>query len=211
MGQNKLSLKLKQKSDLIGIAILGVGVIALLVVGYMVYLKFSPPSSEGNNIAQDDIEDFKRSGRAPNRAAGEKPVSEKGKYKRQKSISEKELSGAWRTNLEKEQALLEIGDGKYRLVLIYNRKPKIRYYSNGDYKIQDDIIILTPDLNSSSPESDVARYSVLTRTDMPVMASKYKGKLIWQEPPSDIDMYVPPRHPILDRDEDKIVVWDVLE
>ena len=121
------------------------------------------------------------------------------------------MSGAWQARLKNQQALLEMKKGKYELIIVPSGGSKTHYYSKGAYVLEDDIVILTPDLNKSPPKGEGIRYSILTRSDMPVMAAKYKGKLIWQVPPPDINIYVPPYHPVLDRGQDKIVVWSVLE
>ncbi len=210
MGNRGQNLKEQIGNNLIGVVILGLGALALIMVGYLAYQKLYS-SDVSDKVQQNDVDLFKKAGRVANRAAGEKPTSEKTTYKRQKSISEKEISGAWQARLKNEKALLEMKKGKYRLIIIPNKASKKRYYSNGDYKIQDGIVMLMPDLNRGPPESETFKYSVLTRSKMPLMAVKYKGKLIWQVPPRDIKIYVPPYHPVLNRAEDKIVVWSVLE
>lgn len=197
------------KSNLIGLGVLGLGVFVLLFVGYVSYQRFG---GGGDEIAQNNIDDFKREGRrssqAPNRAAGEKPTTA---YKRQKSISEKQIAETWETLLNEGSALLEIGKGKYRFILMPSDPSSTRSYSNGTYTIKDDIIILEPDLSRGAPESRTHKYKLLTRSKMPLMVAKYKGKLIWQVPPPEVRVYVPPYHPILNRAKDKIVVWSVLE
>lgn len=206
--KKKNNLKIN-KSNLIGFAVLGVGVLVLLLVGYSSYQKFN---KSNDAISQNDIDDFKRGGdrssQVPNRAAGEKP---KKTYKRQKSISERQIAQTWETHIKAGRALLEIGKGKYRFILIPSAASKTRYYSHGNYTIQDDIIVLQPDLAWGAPDSTTHEYKLLTRSKMPVMAAKYKGKLIWQVPPPEVSIYVPPYHPILNRAKDKIVVWSILE
>ena len=46
---------------------------------------------------------------------------------------------------------------------------------------------------------------------MPVMVAMHQGKMVWQVPAKEIRIYVPPRHPILDRADNKLLVWTVLE
>ena len=202
------------KANLIGVGVLALGVLALLFVGSIAYKKLFGAEDE---ISQSDIDEFRQAGeeretRAVNRAAGEKP---KQTYKRQKSISEREIRETWETRFLKGRGLLEIGKGRYRFILIpdntSNTQAKVRYYSNGTYKLEDDIIHLQPDFVIEPPESQNFDYKILTRSKMPVMASKHKGQLIWQVPAADVRVYVPPYHPILNRAKDKIVVWNVLE
>jgi hypothetical protein len=199
------------KANVIGFVILALGVLALLFVGSIAYKKLFGTDDE---IAQSDIDEFRQAGRqsedrVANRAAGEQPREA---YRRQKEITEREIRETWETRLNDGRALLEIGKGRYRFILIPdNTQVKLRYYSNGNYTLVDDLILLQPDFKIGPPDSQTFEYKLLTRSKMPVMASKHKGKLVWQEPTEEAQIYVPPYHPILNRTKDKIVVWSVLE
>jgi len=205
---DKIKTKLyTNKSNVIGVVVLSLGILVLLLVSYFAYQKFYEPVDK---IAQSDIDAFRQGGgeRGVNRAAGEKPAN---KYKKQKSISERQIRETWEAPLINGRGLLEIGKGKYRFIIIPTDRSQSRYYSKGSYKLEDNLIILEPNLLWPAPDSSEYKYTLLTRSTMPVMASKHKGKLVWQVPTGDVSIYVPPYHPILDRAKDKIVVWSVLK
>lgn len=206
MDNQALQQFIRKKENLVGFAILVVGVAALLFVAIFAYQKFFSPATEQE---REEIESF-RSGNSVNRALGEKTQEEKKSYKRQKSISEKQIAGLWEIKLEKSKVLLEIGKGRYRMVVLSDGLHRNREYSNGTYTIKNDLIMMVPDLNWGPPK-DKYTYSLLTRAKMPVIAGKYDGKMIWQVPTKDFKIYVPPNHPILDMMNDKTAVWHSLD
>jgi len=205
----KTKEKLKMdKANLIGLGVLALGVLVLLFVGYFAYQKLFPSSNSEKIEERAEIPLYERQGRKPNRAAGEKPAQN---YARQKSISEEELKGSWETMLPKGRALLEMKRGKYSLIVLSNKRKNHAQYSNGTYDIMDDVVVLKPDFKIPALKTKGIKYEILTRAKIPVSAALYKGKLIWQKPPSDVDIYIPPYNPILDKTKNKIVVWNVLE
>lgn len=203
--------KEKLNSNLLGLFVLIFGVFVFLVVSYLAYQKISSSPSDEVILAEEDVNSFKNA-TAVNRAdpRSQKPTKKKA-YKRQNSISEKEMAGVWEARIKSGKALLEMNNGTYRLVIIQSNSGDIRYYSNGDYKIENDLVILSPNRKFAAPQDGQYSYRFLTASNMPVIVAKYKGKLIWQEPPSDVDIYVPPYHPVLDFSDDKILVWNSLD
>jgi len=196
VGKTKITLN---KTNLIGFGILALGLLALIWVGSMVYNRFASPSNE-SQLSQSDIDEFKNSSTAPNRAAGERPPQDDTpQYKRQKSISAKAMAGTW-------QAQMKNG-------VIPDKTSLQRFYSNGKFEIKDDIVVLRSDFKIPPPASQREyRYQVLTRGSMPVSAGIHRGKLIWQAPPEDVrGIYVPPFHPVLNRMKGKVAVWEPLK
>ena len=211
VGKTKITLN---KTNLIGFGILALGLLALIWVGSMVYNRFASPSNE-SQLSQSDIDEFKNSSTAPNRAAGERPPQDDTpQYKRQKSISAKAMAGTWQAQMKNGgTALLEIRNDNYRIVVIPDKTSLQRFYSNGKFEIKDDIVVLRSDFKIPPPASQREyRYQVLTRGSMPVSAGIHRGKLIWQAPPEDVrGIYVPPFHPVLNRMKGKVAVWEPLK
>ena len=199
------------KANILGIAVLGVGVLAVLIVGVLAYrsLSFSA-DGQGAQISREEINAFKEAEPIfeEEQAAEEKP---KPTYKRQKSISERQIVGSWDTQIKGGRALLQLQGGTYRLIIVMDNPAASRWYSNGTYTLQDDLLVLSPNMKWGPPKSKRFGYRVLTRSNMPVMVSKNRGNLVWQVPGPDADIYVPNYHPMLNLTEDKIAVWDVLK
>ena len=206
--KNKIKLKM-DKANLIGLGVLTLGVLVLLFVGYVAYQKLSPSNNSEKTEKRAEVPLYEQQGRKPNRAAGEKPVQQA--YARQDSISEEELRGSWESLLPKGRALLEMKRGKYRLIMLSNRRQNYAQYSNGTYEIVKDIVVLQPNLKSKPPKTKGLKYEVLTRGKIPVAAALYKGKLIWQKPPSGTGLYIPRYNPVLSKANNDIVVWKVLK
>lgn len=210
---NRLKSKLRNlNNNILGYAILGIGLFAVIFVAYFAY-KSMNPTTEQEIAEKNEIETFKQSG-APNRAAGQIANQEDSKtYKRQKSISEKELKGLWEAPLKSGKALLEIKDGVFRIVIIRSDSSTLRYYLNGTYTIKDDLIILMPNAQWGPPNSQGQKYNyrILTNSSLPIVASKHDGQLIWQVPPKEVDIYVPPYHAFLNLTKNKIAVWNALK
>ena len=199
------------KQNKIGFAILGLGVLAALLVGMLAYKTLTDTSSghQGPEISQEEINAFKQSGAPQEQAAVRQETRQS--YKRQKSISENQIVGAWDTRINGARVLLQLQKGTYRIIVIYDNPAAARWYSNGTYEMRDDLLILTPNLDWGPPKNSRFGYRVLTRGTMPVAVSKHKGRLIWQVPGPDADIYVPNYHPILSETKDKIAVWRVLK
>lgn len=197
----------------LGLAILVVGVLAVLIVGGLAYQTLGGSSDVDQQItevSQEEIQSLKQpvfQEQQSLRAQEEKKQS----FKRQKAISENKIIGAWDAQLDKARALLQLKGGTYRLIIVMNNPSESRWFSNGTYTLKDDLLLLVPNMAWGAPKSSKFGYRVLTRGDMPVMVSTYKGKLVWQIPDDDVDVYVPNYHPVLSLVKDKIAVWSVLK
>lgn len=205
------------KGNPLGMAILAVGVLSFLVVISLAYKTFT--GGDANNagvsaISKEEIQSFRQTEIVEKSAASsqlQNQPQKKKNYKRQKSISESDIAGAWDARLDEARALLQIKGGTYRLILVMDNPAESRLYSNGTYTLKDDLLVLKPNMAWGPPKSSQFNYRVLTRADMPVMVSLYKGKLVWQIPSDDMDIYVPNYHPVLSLVKDKIAVWGVLK
>lgn len=197
----------------LGLVIFGVGIVAVLLVGVLAYqtLVGSPEvGRQDAEVSQEEIRSFKQEEfREQDTSQAQK--QKKKSFKRQKSISEKAITGAWDTRLDEARALLQLKNGTYRLIIVMDNPAESRWYSNGTYTLKSDLLLLVPNLDWGPPKSRKFGYRVLTRSDIPVIVSIYKGKLVWQMPDDDVDVYVPNYHPVLSLVKDKIAVWGVLK
>ncbi len=213
----KRPVSLTNRNNLIGLGILALGLVALIWVGFVAYNKFTGASSEASEsseevASQSDLDAFREAATAPNRATGEGQEVSKESYKRQNSISLSEMSGTWQAALRRGTALMEIRKNTYRLILIPSKTSTRRYYSNGEIEIRDDIVIMKPNIKSPPPASETYRYDNLSRSNIVVMAGKYKGKLVWQNPPNNIrGLYVPTKNIVLMRTKNNVAVWELMK
>lgn len=198
------------KQNKIGVLVLGAGAAFLFLVLYFAYQTFFTVSDgrDGPALSRAEIVGFKQAGL---------PVEQKEQATQQpslqsrKTITERQLIGDWDSRIDEGRALLQLREGTYRLVIIMDNKAAARWYSNGYYELSEGgLLVLKPNLDWGAPTGQ-AQYRILTRADMPVIASLYKGRLVWQKPDSNIDIYVPNTHPFLDLIQSKIAFWRVLK
>ena len=196
------------QNNKIGVAILGLGLVLFILVAMLAVKKLGgQEASNQGAISQEEVEAFKNQS-----AESSKQKTEKTKaIKPQKKISESEITGAWDARIEDGRALLQLSKGKYKLIVVPDNKYSSRWYSNGAYSLQKGLLMLRPDLSVPAPDSKKFTYRILTRSKFPVSVAKHKGRLIWQVPSDEYDVYVPNHHPFLSRAKDKIAVWKVLK
>ena len=202
------SLKNLIQNNKIGIAILALGLVLFVLVVMLAVKKFGG-DVPGNQsvITQEEIDTFKsQSTESVERKTQKKPI-----IKRQKKISENDIAGAWDSRTQEGRALLQLNEGKYKIIIVPSNRGPSRWYSNGTYTLDEGLLTLMPDLSIPAPQSDRFQYRVLTRSKFPVAVAKHKGRLIWQVPGDEYDVYVPTHHPYLNRVKDKIAVWKVLK
>jgi len=197
---------LKQNPVALVVFIIGVlGFIYVCMLAIKTFTGADKPASE-IEVSQDEIDQFKRD----DIQNTQEEVTQKRKAKRQKNIKERDITGAWDTYLGQTRALLQLKDDQFRLIMIDRDDVRTRYYINGAYRLEDDILYLDPDTRSAPPKGDFD-YEILTRAEFPVMVSKHRGKMVWMRPSDDVDIYVPNYHVILDRVQNDIAVWSTLK
>ena len=189
----------KNKS-VIGYLIFGVGVLALITVGYFSYKKFFVSSNSNDGPAYKS---------RLNTAAA--PQDNRQSFARQKVITTQEIVGTWQAPMDGAKGFLELTKGKYRIFIMVAGSSNVRYYSFGSYTIKEDVLILQPDTQKAPSNDPRYDYRLLTQAKMPVMAVRVKDKMVWQVPSGDVRIYVPPRHPFFRRTKDEIAIWSRLK
>ncbi len=206
MDLKSLPEKIKQNPIALVIVTLVVLIFIYLLILGVKTLFNGADSGRNIEISQQEINDFKNS----DVSDAQNKQAKKRKAKRQKNISESEITGAWDAQLDNARALLQLKNGTFRLILVERDAQGTRFYINGTYTLEDDILVFQPNARSKAP-SDKFEYRILTRAKMPMMVGKYKGKMVWQIPPEEADIYVPNYHAILNRVPNKIAVWSALK
>ena len=164
-------------------------------------------ASNQGAISQEEVDAFKNQSVESTQSEPE----QKKVTRRKKNIAENEIVGAWDARIDGARALFQLNRGKYKLIIVPDDGYSSRLYSNGNYTLEDDLLTLRPDLSIPAPESQKFSYTILTRSRFPVVVAKHKGRLVWQVPGDEYDVYVPSHHPFLSRAKDKIAIWKVLK
>lgn len=202
------SLKDLIQNNKIGVAILGLGLVLFVLVAMLAVKKLGgQDSSNQGAISQEEVDAFKNQSVESDKSEPEQRKA----VRRKKNIAESEIVGAWDSRIKGERALLQLNKGKYKLIIVPDDGYSSRVYSNGKYTLEGDLLMLFPDLSIPAPESQKFSYEILTRSRFPVVVAKHKGRLIWQVPGDEYDVYIPNHHPFLNRVKDKIAVWKVLK
>lgn len=206
MDLNALFKKMKQNP--IALVMVGLLVLVLMYVLMLGVKTLFNGGSGANNveISQEEMDDFRNS----EISSPQSTQNETRKAKRQKNIRESDITGAWDAQLDNARALLQLKNGTFRLIIVERAAQGTRFYINGTYTLEEDILVFDPDTRSKPP-SEKFDYRILTRAKMPMMVGKYKGKMVWQVPPEEANIYVPNYHAILNRVPNNIAVWSTLK
>jgi hypothetical protein len=198
------------KQNPIALAISVIGVLAFVYVSILAFQTLTGAGQKSAQktveISQEEIDQFKNQ----EINISEETDTTQRKAKRQRNIKERDVAGVWDTYLGDARVLLQLKDGRFRLILINQNSRNLRYYVNGSYRMEEDIVFFDPDPQSPAPRGDFD-YEILTRAEFPVMVSKHRGKMVWMKPSDDVDIYVPNYHVILDRAQNDIAVWSTLK
>lgn len=197
------------KKNPVALAVFAIGILAFIyvcILAVKILTGGGAAAPKVIEISQNEINNFKNT----EVKTDNQEETKQQKAKRQKNIKERDITGAWDSYLGNTRVLLQLKDGVFRLIMISRDTNNTRYYINGVYRMEEDILYFDPDPTSPPPKGDF-EYEILTRADFPVMVSKHKGKMVWLKPSKDVDIYVPNYHVIIDRSINDIVVWSVLK
>ena len=192
----------KQKS-FISYLIFGLSIVALIIVGYLLYQKFFTDKDQSSRYAHIKSKQ--------ERPTFQRPEEQKQKFARQKVITEKEVRGTWQAPMEGGKGFLELQNGTYRIFVVMAGAANTRYYSYGTYNIVEDVLVLQPNATKKPPNDKRYDYRILAQTKMPVMAVRVQDKMIWQIPSDEVRVYIPPRHAFFRRAKDDIAIWSPLK
>lgn len=193
--------------------LLAVAALVVLILLYLLLLGtrsfINQFQSDGDSpLSRQEIRDFQNTQDAQ---TTNQVTQNRRQVKRQKDIKESQITGAWDATLDQGgRALLQLKEGTFRLIIVERDAINIRFYMNGSYTLEEDILTFKPD-SRSPPPSDKFDYRMLTRSNMPVMIGKYRGRMVWQRPPPEANIYVPNQHAILSRVPNEIAVWNILK
>ncbi|GJL85456.1 MAG: hypothetical protein DHS20C02_12310 [Micavibrio sp.] len=171
----------KMTGDLIGVAVLAMGVAAVIGVGYLAYARFGGGEQEKVDVAATE-----QHATAPNqnKTVAAKPDSLPSKSKL-KTPKERDLAGSWQADFGANKAFLQISEGAFQLIYVRGKSGQTRKYSRGSYTYDADqgVLVLKPNRSLGKPDPvKGVRYKALTMRDYGVTVYKGKrnGALYWK-------------------------------
>ena len=211
--QNSKIGRIPKKHNIVGYAILLLGIVSFLAVSVIGYKTFFTETKKVSSIKKRKLSSPKPKVSKKINSALEKLLS----APRQQSILLNSLVGQWVASTQKGVCLFKINkQGGYRIILIEKRKEgkTKRIYSQGNFTMEEDIIQFTPDRSIKPPirPGEGKIYSRnLTVSGFPVMVSRHSEQLIWKRPSKDVKIYVPNDHPVLRHMDENIAIFKRLK
>ena len=177
----------QQQSELIGYAVLGLGVLALLVVGLMLYARYVP-QGETKTAISDDIH---KEGRAPR-------------------LTAENIEGDWQASFLDYTALFQAHNGTFQVVAVRGFPTAPRYYARGTYTLNGAFMTMTPDNQHGSPadEDPQNRYLHLGHRPFTVeIRFKDDGQLWFIGPADPVYPRKNPAHPLIQFSDKDYILW----
>ncbi len=213
-GQRLRRAPISHESRFIGYLVLGFGVLAVLTVVVLAMSGRSGLKTETpNSAAVKEISGGLSAVLMPDPV---KPATPKKElyFKRQPDIAAASMEGDWQSMIGKYTAVLQLKGGVYQIILANADPAAARLYSQGTYKVQEDVLLLTPRLDWPKPattQKTSVEYQPITRAPFPIIAAIQSGKMLWQNPPqSERRVLVPYKSPLLLNGEADYIVWQKL-
>ncbi len=168
---------------------LAIGFAALLTLGVVIYLKFSPSvrNSEAVIPVQSHIVAYKK--QAQEKVQEKLPVPKESMVFAPSDL----LKGTWVTNFgDAGIAKITIAGGLYEVILAQDIKRGVRKYSRGAYQYHDEtgMLTLSPSQEYGEPEAvDGVYYKILTMRQFDIH--------VYQKPDDDAVYFVAPEKDVL--------------
>ena len=225
-----------KESKFVGYVVLGFGLLAVLAVAVIALGGGDNAEKVDTATARDPAYNFGRPTQNPAppaptnlnaRAAQDlaanlppvqapPPLRAKGElfFARQPKLDARAIEGTWQAVVGKYTAVLQIGAGRYQVVLANPYEYGYRLYSAGTYNKTEDILRLTPQNSWPVPNTPAGMpisYSKITTAPFPVIAAVDQGRMFWQNPPrSEKRVLVPNTLPLLVGEPQDYIAWQKL-
>lgn len=179
--------KAQQQSQLIGYAVLGFGILALLVVGVMAWSRFAPQHGT-ESVGADEIH---KEGRAPR-------------------LTAENIEGDWQASFLDYTALFQAHAGTFQVLALRAFPTAPRYYARGTYTLNGAFMTMTPDNSLGSPadEDPQNRYLHLGHRPFTVEVRFKDGGQLWFVGPTDpVYPRKNPAHPLIQFSDKDYILW----
>lgn len=193
----------------VGYVVLGFGLLACIAVVMLFFSATGQPEAPNQPpdlIADSPVEPAPPASQSP-RPAPEPVVIER--PERQEDIKIKEIQGVWQARLKDANAVVQIKDGVYRLIISFDYPGLPRRYSNGTYEMKGDQLILTPKSEWGPQKSadGFVEYLPLTSVGFSTLVARSKETLVWMTTPDQTVEY----HVFFRLTPEGMVVWTPLK
>lgn len=184
--------KTSQQNQIIGYAVLGGGVLALLLVAVLAFHRFAPqggsPSDGGNSVTEERIE---KEGRPPH-------------------LTPAMVEGDWETVFLDYTSVFQAREGTFQILARRSFATAPVYYARGTYTLDGAFMTMTPDNALGSPAKDDPknRYLHLGHRPFTVEIRFKDNHQIWFSGPADPDFPTRnPQHPLIQFSGKDYIVW----
>lgn len=180
--------KPSKQDQRIGYAVLGLGVLAVLCVGWLALSRYSP-QAPATGTAKTEI------------------VTKEGPARK---LTESKVDGDWETSFLDYNGLFQLRDGTYQLLAVRTVPGVARYYSRGTYTLDGAFMTLTPDKAMGTPatEDPDNKYLPLGHRAFTVEMRLKDDRQMWF--PGPVDANFPnrnPAHPLIQFSGGDSLVW----
>lgn len=170
----------KKHGEVLGLAVLGLGLLAFVSLGYVAYAKFTRSSPAPVQESEASLEAPMR---VPTDAPAAAPKDEKPSFS-EMPPAENMLEGNWHAGFTDAQAYLQMKEGAFQL--IYTQGPEARYrkYARGTYTYDQSrgVLTLKPQRSFGEPAAAPGvAYDILTMRTYNVFVGRdaKSGDLFW--------------------------------
>lgn len=184
----------KKHDRLIGYAVLGCGIAAMLGVGALALQRYKPAApAQPVAIADADASPVV----IPAPLSHQKPVERQGVVKegRAKRVAADKIEGVWESKFLDYYSLFHIQNGTYQIIVMRSVEGKPRYYARGRYAVDGAYLTLTPDKSLGNPQDEdpAHRYLQLTSRAFTIELRVDDNEQSWFAGP--VDPKFPRRNP----------------
>lgn len=190
MGKSGVKKRKPSRQDQwIGYVSLGLGLLAVLGVGWLAYSRYSPPLT-------------------PSSVTEERAVVKEGPARK---LSAAKVEGVWETAFLDYNCTLDLrDDGTFRILATRTVSALPRYYARGHYTLDGAFIILTPDKAMGTPEAEDPdhKYRPLALRAYAVELRLKDNRQMWF--PGPVDENFPnrnPSYPLIQFSGNDSLVW----
>jgi len=202
---------MSRESQFVGYLVLGLGVLSVITV---IILAFSNRGVDTDEKAPDArITASLESGLSKGMTSGAaKADNAQLAMARQSGIKAGDLQGGWKAAIGPYVGVLQMDKGVFQIIMARPEPEFSRLFSAGTYKLVDDLIVFTPQMDWKPAGAGNVRYERLTAGQYPMIVGFKNGAMVWQNvPQSEKRVYVPSRSPLLSDTDKNYIVWKKTE
>lgn len=159
----------KHRNSAAGYVVLGIGILSVLMVGFLVLAKtYRPPAPAPFVMAEGSA--------GTEASAGSRDVE-------RPLVSPADFDGSWVADLPAGRAMIVIGQGAYQIILEPSDIPHFRQFSRGVIYADGGSLVLDPRAEFGEPDNPKMEYTYFTLTMRPyaIVPERRGDKMRWHK------------------------------